>query len=132
MLRYLEVVTQKRTHFEEITDEVQEIVNESGITDGICYIYVPHTTAGVFINENADPDVKWDIEQTLDKLIPWENSYRHIEGNAAAHIKSVLVGTNTFVPVKNGKLMLGTWQGIFFAEFDGPRTRKVIVKVIEG
>ncbi|NPA17055.1 secondary thiamine-phosphate synthase enzyme YjbQ [Persephonella sp.] len=132
MFKYIEVVTQKRTHFEDITDEVQEVIDESGITDGICYLYVPHTTAGIFINENADPDVKWDIEQTLDKLIPWENGYRHIEGNAAAHIKSVLVGTNTFIPIKNGRLMLGTWQGIFFAEFDGPRTRKVIVKIIEG
>ncbi len=130
MLKYLEVVTQKRTHFEDITDAIQEIVDESGIKNGICYLYVPHTTAGIFINENADPDVKWDIEQTLEKLIPWENQYKHIEGNAAAHIKSVLVGTNTFVPIKDGKLMLGTWQGIFFAEFDGPRDRKVIVKII--
>ena len=109
----------------------QEIVDESGVKEGICYLYVPHTTAGIFINENADPDVKWDIEQTLEKLIPWEDNYKHIEGNAAAHIKSVLVGTNTFVPIKNGKLMLGTWQGIFFAEFDGPRDRKVIVKIME-
>lgn len=132
MIKFLEVVTQKRTHFEDITDEVQEVVDESGVQEGICYLYVPHTTAGIFINENADPDVKWDIEQTLEKLIPWENNYRHIEGNAAAHIKSVLVGTNTFIPIKDGKLMLGTWQGIFFAEFDGPRTRKVIVKIIEG
>ena len=131
MLKYLEVVTQKRTHFEDITNAVQEIVDESGVKSGICYLYVPHTTAGIFINENADPDVKWDIEQTLEKLIPWEDSYKHIEGNAAAHIKSILVGTNTFVPIKNGKLMLGTWQGIFFAEFDGPRDRKVIVKIIE-
>ncbi|WP_029519819.1 secondary thiamine-phosphate synthase enzyme YjbQ [Persephonella sp. IF05-L8] len=132
MLKYIEVITQKRTHFEDITGEVQEVVDESGVQEGICYLYVPHTTAGIFINENADPDVKWDIEQTLEKLIPWENNYKHIEGNAAAHIKSVLVGTNTFIPIKNGRLMLGTWQGIFFAEFDGPRTRKVIVKIIEG
>ncbi|NPA54167.1 MAG: YjbQ family protein [Aquificae bacterium] len=132
MLRYLEVVTQKRTHFEDITDAVQEIIDESGIKEGICYLYVPHTTAGIFINENADPDVKWDIEQTLEKLIPWEDKYKHLEGNAAAHIKSVLVGTNTFVPIKNGKLLLGTWQGIFFAEFDGPRDRKVIIKILEG
>ena len=132
MIKFLEVVTQKRTHFEDITDEVQEVVDESGVKEGICYLYVPHTTAGIFINENADPDVKWDIEQTLENLIPWENNYKHIEGNAAAHIKSVLVGTNTFIPIKDGRLMLGTWQGIFFAEFDGPRTRKVIVKIIEG
>ena len=131
MLRYLDVYTQKRTHFEDITAEVQEIVDESGVKNGICFLYVPHTTAGIFINENADPDVKWDIEQTLEKLVPWEDNYRHIEGNAAAHIKSILVGTNTFVPIKDGKLILGTWQGIFFAEFDGPRTRKVIVKIVE-
>ena len=132
MLRYLEVITQKRTYFEDITEEVQKVVDESNVKEGICYIYVPHTTAGVFINENADPDVKWDVEQTLEKLIPWEDNYKHIEGNAAAHIKSILVGTNTFVPIKDGKLMLGTWQGIFFAEFDGPRDRKVIIKIIEG
>ena len=132
MFRYLEVITQKRTHFEDITEEVQKVVDESNIKEGICYIYIPHTTAGVFINENADPDVKWDVEQTLEKIVPWEDNYKHIEGNAAAHIKSILVGTNTFVPVKNGKLMLGTWQGIFFAEFDGPRDRKVIIKIIEG
>ena len=132
MLKYLEVVTQKRTHFEEITDAVQEIIDESGIKEGICYIYVPHTTAGVFINENADPDVKWDIENALDKLIPWEDGYQHIEGNAAAHIKSVLTGNSLFVPIKDGKLLLGIWQGIFFAEFDGPRDRKVIIKLMEG
>ncbi len=131
MLKYIEVITQKRTHFEDITEEVQEVIDESGVKNGICYLYVPHTTAGIFINENADPDVKWDIEQTLEKLVPWEDKYKHIEGNAAAHIKSVLVGTNTFVPIKDGRLMLGTWQGIFFAEFDGPRTRKVIVKIVE-
>jgi secondary thiamine-phosphate synthase enzyme len=130
MFKIIEVITQKRTHFQDITDEIVKIVEESSVKEGICYIYVPHTTAGVFINENADPDVKWDIEQTLEKLIPWEDNYKHIEGNAAAHIKSVLVGTNTFVPIKNGKLMLGTWQGVFFAEFDGPRTRKVYVKIL--
>ena len=132
MIRYLEVYTQKRTHFEDITSEVKKVVNESGIKEGICYVYVPHTTAGVFINENADPDVKWDVEQTLEKLVPWVDNYKHIEGNAAAHIKSILVGTSTSIPIHKGNLMLGTWQGIFFAEFDGPRTRKVIVKIIEG
>ncbi|NPA13233.1 MAG: YjbQ family protein [Aquificae bacterium] len=132
MIRYLEVITQKRTHFEDITDEVKEIVKESGVKEGVCYLYVPHTTAGIFINENADPDVKWDIENMLENLIPWENNYKHIEGNAAAHIKSVLVGTDVHIPIHKGKLMLGTWQGIFFAEFDGPRTRMVIAKIIEG
>lgn len=132
MIRYLEVYTQKRTHFEDITAEIREIVSQLEIEEGICYIYIPHTTAGVFINENADPDVKWDIEQTLEKLVPWEERYKHIEGNAAAHIKSILVGTSASIPIHKGKLMLGTWQGIFFAEFDGPRTRKVIVKIIKG
>ena len=132
MLHYLEVITQKRTHFEDITDAVKEIIAEEGIKDGICYIYVPHTTAGVFINENADPDVKWDIEKTLEELVPWVNDYKHIEGNAAAHIKSVLTGNSIFIPIKNGKLLLGRWQGIFFAEFDGPRDRKVIIKLMEG
>jgi secondary thiamine-phosphate synthase enzyme len=132
MLKYIEVVTQKRTHFEDITDAVQEVIDESGIKEGICYIYVPHTTAGLFINENADPDVKWDIEKTLDKLVPWEDQYKHTEGNAAAHIKSVLTGNSLYIPIKNGKLLLGIWQGIFFAEFDGPRDRKVIIKIIEG
>ena len=132
MLKYLDVYTEKRTHFVDITDEVKEVLEESGIQEGICYVYVPHTTAGVFINENADPDVKWDIENTLEKLVPWENNYQHVEGNAAAHIKSVLVGSSVSIPVSRGKLLLGTWQGIFFAEFDGPRTRKVIVKIIEG
>ena len=130
MIKYLEVITQKRTHFEEITDEVQEIIDESGIQEGICCIYVPHTTAGIFINENADPDVKWDIETTLDNLIPWNDDYKHIEGNAAAHIKAVLTGNSCFIPIQKGKLLLGTWQGIFFAEFDGPRTRKVIIKTL--
>ncbi len=132
MLHYLEVITQKRTHFEDITDAVKRIVKEEGVKDGICCIYVPHTTAGVFINENADPNVKWDIEQALEKLVPWISDYKHMEGNAAAHIKSVLTGNSIFIPIKNGKLMLGTWQGIFFAEFDGPRDRKVIIKIIEG
>ncbi|RMA97700.1 secondary thiamine-phosphate synthase enzyme YjbQ [Hydrogenothermus marinus] len=131
MIKILEVITQKRTHFVDITDQVQEVLDEIRIKDGICYLYVPHTTAGIFINENADPDVKWDVEQTLEKLVPWNDDYKHIEGNAAAHIKSILVGTNTFVPIENGKLLLGTWQGIFFAEFDGPRTRKVYIKIIK-
>jgi len=132
MLKYIDIYSEKRTHFIDITDEIKEVLDESNIKEGICYVYVPHTTAGIFINENADPDVKWDIENTLEKLIPWENNYQHAEGNAAAHIKSVIVGSSVSIPVSKGKLLLGTWQGIFFAEFDGPRTRKVIVKIIEG
>ena len=132
MLHFLEVITQSRTHFEDITGAIKRIIREEKVKNGICYIYVPHTTAGVFINENADPDVKFDIEKTLEKLVPWFNDYEHSEGNAAAHIKSVLTGNSIFIPIKNGKLMLGTWQGIFFAEFDGPRDRKVIIKIMEG
>ncbi len=132
MIKYLEIYTERRTHFVDITDEVKEVVSRSGVDEGICYVYVPHTTAGVFINENADPDVRIDIENTLEKLIPWVSNYRHVEGNAAAHIKSVIVGSSVSIPISKGKLLLGTWQGIFFAEFDGPRTRKVIVKIIEG
>ena len=114
----------------EITDRVQQVVRESGIETGLCQVYVPHTTAGVFINENADPDALSDILSTLEALVPWENGYRHAEGNAAAHIKASLVGTSQSVPVRNGRLALGRWQGIFFADFDGPRDRHVQVTVL--
>ena len=114
----------------EITDRVQHVVRESGIETGLCQVYVPHTTAGVFINENADPDALSDILSTLEALVPWENGYRHAEGNAAAHIKASLVGTSQSVPVRNGRLALGRWQGIFFADFDGPRDRHVQVTVL--
>ena len=114
----------------EITDRVQQVVRESGIETGLCQVYVPHTTAGVFINENADPDALTDILATLEALVPWENGYRHAEGNAAAHIKASLVGTSQSVPVRNGRLALGRWQGIFFADFDGPRDRHVQVTVL--
>jgi secondary thiamine-phosphate synthase enzyme len=97
---------------------------------GICHVYVPHTTAGVFINENADPDVLNDLLRTVEGLVPWDNGYQHAEGNAAAHIKSSLVGTSLSVPVRDGRLVLGRWQGIFFADFDGPRERQVQVTVL--
>jgi len=95
-------------------------------------LYVPHTTAGVFINENADPSVKKDIIKELNKLIPFEDGYSHLEGNAAAHIKSSLVGASECIPVEEGRLLLGTWQGIYFGEFDGPRRRRILIKVVEG
>jgi secondary thiamine-phosphate synthase enzyme len=120
----------KRADAIEITDRVQQVVRESGIETGLCQIYVPHTTAGVFINENADPDALTDILHTLETLVPWENGYRHAEGNAAAHIKASLVGTSQTVPVRKGQLALGRWQGIYFADFDGPRERHVQVTVI--
>ena len=126
----LVVRSTKRADAIEITDRVQHVVRESGIETGLCQVYVPHTTAGVFINENADPDALSDILSTLEALVPWENGYRHAEGNAAAHIKASLVGTSQSVPVRNGRLALGRWQGIFFADFDGPRDRHVQVTVL--
>ena len=113
----------------DITDQVRTLLRESKIKSGICYVFVPHTTAAVTINENADPDVIKDIIRTLDKLIPLNNHYRHIEGNAAAHVKSSLLGASQTVFIENGDLVLGTWQSIFFCEFDGPRTRKVFIKL---
>jgi secondary thiamine-phosphate synthase enzyme len=126
----LEVRSGKRADAIDVTDRVQQVVSESGIENGLCHVYVPHTTAGVFINENADPDALSDILQTLEALVPWENGYRHAEGNAAAHIKASLVGTSQLVPVRKGRLALGRWQGIFFADFDGPRERHFQVTVL--
>ena len=133
MVYEISLKTTGRTQFVDITRQVESIVLQSGVTKGICVIYVPHTTAGVTINENADPSVKKDIKNMLDKLIPWRESfYEHAEGNSAAHIKSSLVGCSQTVIIQDGRLLLGTWQGIYFCEFDGPRTRKVYVKIIEG
>jgi len=126
----LAVRSGKRADAINITDRVQQVVRESGIETGLCQVYVPHTTAGVFINENADPDALSDILQRLEALVPWENGYRHAEGNAAAHIKATLVGSSQSVPVRQGRLALGRWQGIFFADFDGPRERHFQVTVL--
>ncbi len=114
-----------RTQLIDITLDVQSALREAGVRDGLCMIYVPHTTAAVTINENADPTVKSDILKILNQVIPFEANYGHMEGNSAAHIKSTLVGASELVAVRNGKLQLGTWQGIFFCEFDGPRRRRV-------
>ena len=125
------VRTTKRIEFINITNKIEEIVGESGINNGICYIFVPHTTAAVTINEDADPDVVADIIAKLNNLIPKnENYYNHMEGNSDAHIKSSVVGVSLGVFVNNKKLKLGTWQGIYFCEFDGPRHRNVWVKVL--
>src|SRR2546423_15412576 len=126
----LEVRSGRRADAIDITERVQEVVRESGVQTGLCQVYVPPTTAGVFINENADPDALSDILSTLESLVPWENGYRHAEGNAAAHIKATLVGTSQTVPVRNGRLVLGRWQGIYFADFDGPRERQGAVEVL--
>ena len=114
----------------DITQQIQSIVTASGIKNGICYVFIPHTTAGISINENADPDVKADILKEINKVIPFKDSYRHMEGNSAAHIKSSLFGNTETIFLENGRLQLGTWQGIFFCEFDGPRTRQVWIKLI--
>jgi secondary thiamine-phosphate synthase enzyme len=123
------VATRSRSDMIDITGEVTLALRESGIQDGICHVFVPHTTAAVTINENADPDVPRDILMELDKVIPLGDGYRHREGNSAAHIKASLVGSSETVFVENGSLLLGTWQSIFFCEFDGPRMRSVIVRV---
>jgi secondary thiamine-phosphate synthase enzyme len=114
----------------DITSRVREVVEHSGVEEGICYVFVPHTTAGLTINENADPTVQSDILNELDRTVPWRGSYLHFEGNSAAHIKTSLMGPSHFVLVHKGRLRLGTWQGIFLCEFDGPRRRSVWVKVI--
>lgn len=116
----------------DITSEIQNIVKKSGVKDGICVIFVPHTTAGITINENADPDVVRDFLMEINKMVPMSDGYRHTEGNSAAHIKSSMMGFSQTVIVEESRLLLGTWQGIYFMEFDGPRIRKVHVKLIEG
>lgn len=115
-----------------ITGEIQNRVKESGVRNGICVIFVPHTTAGITINENSDPDVVKDFIMEIDKVIPLSDGYQHWEGNSAAHIKSSMMGFSQTVIIEDGRLLLGTWQGIYFMEFDGPRIRKVFVKIMEG
>lgn len=127
------VSTRQRSQFVEITSAVQAIVGRSRLQDGVCVIYVPHTTAGLTINENADPDVVHDLLAALEKIVPWESrDYRHGEGNSAAHVKASMMGSSVKVLVAEGKLQFGTWQGIFLCEFDGPRTRKVWVQMLEA
>ena len=125
----LEINTRRQSGLEDITDRVQQAVSTSGIEEGLCVVFVPHTTAGLVINENNDPTVQDDLLSTLERLVPREGPYRHREGNAAAHIKTTLVGSSHTLMVQGGQLLLGTWQGIFLAEFDGPRRRSVIVSV---
>ena len=129
MIQRLPVRTSSRVQFVDITADVQRIVRESGISEGICTVYVPHTTAGITINENADPDVTRDIIDTLERLVPRSGSYRHAEGNADSHVKASLMGFSVQVLVQDSRLLLGTWQGIYFCEFDGPRNRQVYVRV---
>lgn len=128
----LEVRTGSKTEFIDLTARVQQVVADSGVTEGLCHIFVPHTTAAVTINENADPSVQADILMVLNKIISDREPYRHLEGNSPAHIKASLVGPQLTVLVSQGRLVLGTWQGIFFCEFDGPRRRRLLVKVTAG
>jgi len=132
MSEQIDVRTPAHACLVDITGQVERIVSRSGIKEGVCCLFVPHTTAGVTINENADPTVRSDILKELDKIVPWRDDYDHSEGNAAAHIKSSLIGSSQLVFISGGNLNLGTWQGIFLAEFDGPRTRKVWLKIIPG
>ena len=128
MISTLSIDTTDRSEMIDITSKVEKELKRSGLKDGLCFLFVPHTTAGITINESADPSVATDIQAMLNKLIPWEGSYRHLEGNSAAHIKSSLIGSSVMVFVESGHLKLGTWQGIFFCEFDGPRSRKLYIK----
>ena len=132
MLETLEVRTRSRTEFVDITSQVRQIVKKSGIREGICYLFVPHTTAGVTINENADPSVQQDMLMEMNKVVPFQDNYSHYEGNSAAHIKSSVFGNSLFVFIEDGSLVLGTWQGIYFCEFDGSRRRKIFVKIVAG
>ena len=126
----IDVRSSRRTQLINVTARVQELVTASGAANGVCHVYVPHTTAGVLINEGYDPDVARDMEAALDKLVPRRASYAHAEGNSDSHIKTALVGSSQTVWIEGGRLALGRWQQIFFAEFDGPRTRELRVKIV--
>ncbi|HDI83728.1 YjbQ family protein [bacterium] len=130
MINEITIKTGKRNEFVDITQEVSELISAQGVKEGFVILYVPHTTAGITINEHADPSVKRDILNKLEELVPPDKGYTHMEGNADSHIKATLVGNTLTIPISGGRLVLGTWQGIFFCEFDGPRTRKLIVKVV--
>jgi secondary thiamine-phosphate synthase enzyme len=127
----LSVKTRERTELVDITSDINKLIQKSGVDQGLCMIFVPHTTAAITINESADPSVKSDILKILNQIIPWEANYRHLEGNSPAHIKSTLVGSSELIAIENQRLILGTWQGIFFCEFDGPRNRKLHVRIME-
>ena len=131
-MEVLKVKTGRRTQLVDVTDDVERAVAEAGVVSGICYVYVPHTTAGIMINEHFDPDVATDLEGVFERLVPRSGAYRHAEGNSDSHAKAALTGASQMIFVDQGKLVLGQWQGVFFCEFDGPRERKIWVKVLEG
>jgi len=132
MIKKLEIKTNSRAEIIDITDKIQKVISESKIKSGICIIYVPHTTAGITVNENYDPSVRLDILDYLEKIAPPSAKYKHTEGNADSHIKTSVVGSSATLVIEDGKILLGSWQGIMFCEFDGPRGRKLIIKIIEG
>lgn len=128
-MKQLSIITKKRIEIIDITNEINGLLKKLGIIRGICYLYVPHTTSGITINENADPAVKQDILDTLERIAPSHSDYHHKEGNADAHIKSSIIGVSLSLFIENGRLVLGTWQSVFFCEFDGPRTRSLLIEV---
>lgn len=130
MVRYINLKSRERTEFIDITEKIQEALKESGVSSGICMIFVPHTTAGVTVNEGVDPTVQRDIQAFLNRMVPFDGDYHHREGNSAAHIKTTLTGVSQSVLIDEGRLVLGTWQSVFFCEFDGPRHRRVALKII--
>jgi len=129
MIKTVTVKTSAHSEFVNITSLAEKVVNESGIGDGMCLVFIPHTTCAVTINENADPDVRRDMITELNEMVPWENRYHHSEGNSAAHIKSSMMGFSSIIPIADHRLQLGVWQGLYLCEFDGPRTRNVIIQV---
>ena len=131
MVKILTISTHSRVEFIDITGDIERVAKELGVKSGICWMFVPHTTAGITINEGADPRVQSDIINQLDKIVPLHGDYHHLEGNSAAHIKASLIGCSDLVFIEDGRLKLGTWQSIYFCEFDGPRTRRLMVKITQ-
>ncbi|MDT8318602.1 MAG: secondary thiamine-phosphate synthase enzyme YjbQ [bacterium] len=132
MIRNINISSSKRSELIDITARIEELVEASNISDGVCHLYVPHTTAALTINEGADPSVKRDIIASLDKLAPYKGDYMHMEGNSDAHIKATLTGSSESILIEKGSLLLGTWQSVYFCEFDGLRSRQLMVKIVEG
>jgi len=130
LIRTLTIRTSRRTQLKIVTPEIESVVRDSGCTSGVCHLYVPHTTAGILVNEGYDPDVAGDMETALDEMVPRDAGYAHAEGNSDSHIKTALIGSSETVWIENGRLALGRWQAIFFAEFDGPRTRELRIKIV--
>jgi len=131
MTQQIEVRTRSHDELLDITGQVQQIVSQNGVSNGLCHVFVPHTTAGLTLNENWDPAVRSDMLMALNKLVPWDDDYQHGEGNSAAHVKASLMGFSLTLPVENGRLALGSWQGIYLVEFDGPRRRRVLLRFTE-